>query len=106
MRSALRLSASVLLTALVCVAAFAQGSQTGGINGVVTDPQGAVVPGATVDIVNEKTGKSERRATTGGDGGYSATLLPPGTYRVEVTARNFKKVVVNGVEVRITETTR
>jgi hypothetical protein len=106
MRSALRLLASVLLAALVCAPAFAQGSQTGGINGVVTDPQGSVVPGATVDIVNEKTGKSERRMTTGGDGGYSATLLPPGLYRVEVTASNFKKVVVNGVEVRITETTR
>jgi hypothetical protein len=106
MRSALRLLISGLLVALVCAVAFAQGSQTGGITGVVTDPQGAVVPGATVDIVNEKTDKAERRASTNADGGYSATLLPPGTYRVEVTAKNFKKTVVTGVEVRITETAR
>jgi len=107
MRSALRVMAVVLLLAgLVAVPAFGQGSQTGGISGVVTDPQGAVVPGATVDVINEATGKSERRATTGEDGGYAVTLLPPGTYRVEVTAKSFKKTVVTGVSVRITELSR
>jgi hypothetical protein len=95
-----------LLIALCCVAALAQGSQTGAITGVVTDPQGAVVPGATVDVINEKTAKAERRTTTSADGGYSATLLSPGVYQIEVTARNFKKTVVTDVEVRITETTR
>lgn len=39
MRSVLRVLASGLLVALFCAAAFAQGSQTGGITGVVTDPQ-------------------------------------------------------------------
>ena len=106
MRSALRLLTSGLLIALLCAAAFAQGSQTGGLTGVITDPQGAVVPGASVQIVNEKTGKAERTTTTGADGAYAATLLPPGTYSVEVTAKNFKKTVVTSVEVRITETTR
>src|SRR2546423_3631657 len=106
MRSALRLLTSGLLVALLCAVVFAQGSQTGGITGTVTDPQGAVVPGATVDIVNEATGKAERRVTTGADGSYTATLLPPGKYRIEVTAKNFKKTVVTDAEVRITETTR
>nr|MDQ5837679.1 carboxypeptidase-like regulatory domain-containing protein [Acidobacteriota bacterium] len=106
MRSALRLLTSGLLIALLCAAAFAQGSQTGGLTGVITDPQGAVVPGASVQIVNEKTGKAERTTTTGADGAYAATLLTPGTYSVEVTAKNFKKTVVTSVEVRITETTR
>ncbi len=107
MRSVLRVMAGLLLVAgLIAVPAFGQGSQTGGITGVVTDPQGAVVPGATVDVINEATGKSERRATTGDDGGYTVTLLPPGTYRIEVTAKNFKKTVVTGVSVRITELSR
>jgi hypothetical protein len=92
--------------ALICVAALAQGSQTGGLTGIVTDPQGAVVPGATVDVISDTTGKSERRVTTGEDGSYTVTLLTPGTYRLEVTAKNFKKVVVTGVGVRITETAR
>jgi hypothetical protein len=106
MRSVLRVLTSGLLIALFCAAALAQGSQTGGLTGVVTDPQGAVVPGATVEAINEKTGKAERRTTTSADGGYSATLLPPGIYRIEVTAKSFKKTLVTDVEVRITETTR
>src|SRR5205085_10148434 len=44
MRNSLRILTSGLLLALWCATAFAQGSQTGGITGVVTDPQGAVVP--------------------------------------------------------------
>ena len=44
MRSVLRILTGSLLVALFCAAAYAQGSQTGGITGVVTDPQGAVVP--------------------------------------------------------------
>jgi hypothetical protein len=106
MRSVFRLLAGGLLVALLCASALAQGSQTGGITGVVTDPQGAVVPGATVDIISDATGRSERRVTTGDAGGYTVTLLPPGTYKIEVTAKNFKKTVVNDAVVRITETTR
>jgi hypothetical protein len=106
MRSVLRILTTGLFVALLCASALAQGSQTGAISGVVTDPQGAVVPGATVDVINDTTGKAERRVTTGADGGYTAALLPPGTYRLEVTASNFKKTAVTGVGVRITETSR
>ena len=106
MRSVLRVLTIGVLAAVCCTAALAQGAQTGGVTGVVTDPQGAVVPGATVDVINETTGKSERRVSTGEDGSYTVTLLPPGTYRLEVTAANFKKTAVSGVPVRITETAR
>ena len=76
MRSVLRFLASGLLTSLLfATIAFSQGSQTGGITGVVTDPQGAVVPGATVNVISDSTGKTERTTTTGADGGYAATLL-------------------------------
>src|SRR5207245_269360 len=47
-----------------------------------------------------------RTLTTGDDGGFAATLLPPGKYRLEVSAPNFKKANVAGLEVTITETTR
>jgi hypothetical protein len=73
---------------------------------VVNDAGGALVNGATVDVVNESTGKTERSAPTAGDGGYSFTLLSPGNYRLEITAPNFKKAVVSAVQVRIGETTR
>lgn len=107
MRSALRILSSGLLVGLLFVsAAFGQGSQTGAVTGVVTDPQGAVVPGATVDVISETSGRSERRVTTEADGGFTVTLLPVGLYRLEVSAASFKKTVVTGVSVRITETTR
>ena len=107
MRSVLRLLASGLILSFVFVAsAYSQGSQTGGITGVVTDQGGALVKGATVDVISETTGRSVRSVTVGDDGSFTATLLPPGNYRLEVTSVNFKKAVVAGVQVRITETTR
>src|SRR5215216_7075052 len=106
MRSQLRLAGAVILGLLCAISVFAQASQTGGITGVVTDSGGALVSGASVDIISESTGKSERTATTAGDGGYSVTLLKPGNYRVEISAPNFKKSVVAAVQVRIGETTR
>jgi len=106
MRSVLRLLASGLVIGLFCVIASAQAIQTGGIAGVVSDKAGALVASATVDVISEATAKSVRSMTTGGDGGFAVTLLPPGKYRLEISAPNFKKAVVAGVEVRITETTR
>ena len=106
MRSALRLLSGAILGLLCAVSVFAQASQTGGITGVISDAGGALITGASVDVINESTGKSERTATTAGDGGYSFTLLKPGTYRLEITAPNFKKAVVSAVQVRIGESTR
>ena len=100
------LASGLVVLLLFVVTAYSQGSQTGGITGVVSDPQAALVKGATVDIVDENTGRTVRTATTGEDGGFSVTLLPPGTYRLEVSAPNFKKIVVQGLRVSIAETTR
>ncbi len=106
MRSVLRLLASGLVLSFLFVAsAYSQGAQTGGISGDVTDQSGALVKGATVDVISADTGRSIRTVTVGDDGSFTATLLPPGTYNVEVTASNFKKAVVSGVKVNITETT-
>jgi hypothetical protein len=107
MRSVLRLLASGLILSFLFVAsAYSQGTQTGGITGVVTDQGGALVKGATVDLVSETTGRSVRTVTVGDDGDFTAALLPPGTYRLEVTSANFKKAVIAGVQVSIAQTTR
>ncbi|MGH8245927.1 MAG: carboxypeptidase regulatory-like domain-containing protein, partial [Gammaproteobacteria bacterium] len=55
---------------------------------------------------NTQTDTLVRTLATGSDGGYSVTLLPPGTYRIQVTATGFKQYRVNDVPVRINETTR
>ena len=64
---------------LSSVAAFAQGGTRGAITGTVTDSTGAVVPHATVAIINQNTGLTERTVTAGPEGNFSATLLPVGT---------------------------
>jgi hypothetical protein len=106
MRSVYRGLASGLVIVFLAVFGAGQAVQTGGLTGVVTDKNGAVVNGATVNVINESTGSVERTATTTDSGGFSVTLLPPGKYRIEISAPNFKKAVISGVDVRITETTR
>jgi hypothetical protein len=86
--------------------AFSQSALTGGLTGVITDPNGAFVSNVTVEITNERTGKVERSIQSEADGSYSATLLPLGTYSLRVAAANFKQSLIAGVQVRINETSR
>src|SRR5437660_11468337 len=74
-------------------------SVQGVITGTITDPTGAVVPGATVTITNVATNVSQS-TTTGGDGSYRFPLVPPGTYIVEVKAANFAVVRASGIVVQ------
>src|SRR6266853_376696 len=85
---------------------WAQGGATGAISGVVEDASEAVIPGAKVTVKNEATGEVVRQATTESSGLFTATLLPVGTYTVEVNAAGFPMTRFPGVVVRITETTR
>src|SRR5262245_60615899 len=107
MRTVIRLMAATLITFLSSAAlAFAQGAQTGGITGVVLDSSGATVQNAKVEIYNEVTDSVVRTLTTDADGSFTATLLPPGSYRLQVMAKGFKQYRAVAVPVRINETTR
>ena len=64
-------------------------SNTGSITGVVTDPNGAVVPNATVNIINQGTNE-KRTVTTESDGRYDVPSLPTGIYTIEVTGSGFQ----------------
>ncbi|HEY6969701.1 MAG TPA: TonB-dependent receptor, partial [Candidatus Angelobacter sp.] len=75
---------------------------TGTLRGTVTDPQGAVVPGATVTVTNPSTGVT-KTAKTGGDGAYRIQALPPGSYVITVAAQGFSKEVAKGIEVTVGE---
>jgi hypothetical protein len=66
-------------------------AQTASINGTVTDPSGAVVPGATVAAVNEDTNAS-RDTQTGNTGGYSISNLVPGKYDITIEKSGLKSV--------------
>src|SRR5262245_23408604 len=77
---------------------------TGGLEGTVADPQGAVVPQATLAVRNTAT-NATRTVTTGEDGHYRITQLLPGSYEVKASAKNFKSSVVSNVTVQVGRTT-
>ena len=60
--------------------AFGQGGATGAISGVVEDGSGAPVADADVQVINAATDALVRRLSSGSDGDFVITLLPPGTY--------------------------
>ncbi|MEK7215737.1 MAG: carboxypeptidase-like regulatory domain-containing protein, partial [Chloroflexota bacterium] len=68
--------------------------------GTVTDPPGAVVPGAEVKLTTEATGFS-RPATAGSDGVYNFAQVAPGTYKFEATAQGFKTHVREHLAIQV-----
>jgi len=93
---------AVLLIVALSTTTGAQTASTGALSGTVSDPSGAVVAEATVNITNEATG-DVRHQTTQKDGTFLASLLLSGTYRVEVVATGFKTLVRSNVPVFVTE---
>src|ERR1700735_3218589 len=85
-------------------AAYGQGVGTSGtISGTVTDPQGGVLPKASVVAVEIAQG-SQYSATADDTGGYRLTGLLTGTYRVTVKMDRFETQAMNGVVVNVGET--
>src|SRR5690349_8478776 len=71
---------------------------TGTLRGTVTDPQSAVVAGATVTAQNEAT-KVEDKTVTTSSGSYVFPNLLPGTYTVRVEAQGFSASTKTGIVV-------
>ena len=88
----------VLLICALPIAALAQ--MGGSIDGTVTDPNGAVVPKASVTATNVKTGVATTVETSGA-GIYAFPVLPPGPYTITVKQTGFKTIVREGIEVRL-----
>ncbi len=96
------LSLSVVLLMSGSIIAQSQAT-TGLIQGTVYDPNGAVIPGATVTVRNEGTG-FERSVTSNSDGFFTAPLLPLGRYTVTTRAQGFGNFVLENVQVTIGQT--
>lgn len=83
------LSSFVFILALSPRSAF--GDVNARIQGTITDPSGAVIPGVTVTVTNVATGVS-RKVTSSADGSFAAlNLLAPGVYNVTAEKSGFKK---------------
>jgi hypothetical protein len=89
-----------LLALALCAIPLSAQTFRGTILGTVSDPQGAVVPGAKVTVHNIDTGL-ERKTETSADGTYSIPELPVGTYTVTVTQSGFQTAVTSNVAVDV-----
>ncbi len=95
--NALRTIAVLLL--MICGGLSVQGQTVfGRISGTVKDANGGSIPNATVTITNLAT-NLVRTATTDGDGFYTATNLPAGSYSVAAVGKGFKKAEQSGISV-------
>src|ERR1035437_6515570 len=80
-------------------AALAQAGR-GGVNGLVTDPTGAIVAGAKVTLLNHATGVEQHSVTTAA-GLYSFVSLTPGVYQITATMQGFESVAQDNVKVNV-----
>jgi hypothetical protein len=94
----------VLLTMLLCAAAFGQSPNTASIVVTVVDPNDAVVPGVTVGVENSSTGEV-RQLVSGSEGTVVAAGLPAtGSYTIRVSKSGFTANDLSGLELRGGET--
>src|SRR5262245_3575101 len=91
--------ACLLLTLLVSASAQ---EFRGSITGKVTDPNGAIVPGATVTLKNLGT-NSENTITTNDEGSYTFPLVQPGKYSLSVVNQGFNTATRDDIEVRVAD---
>jgi len=83
---------------------WAQGTDTALLRGTVTDPSGAVIPGATVTMTNDATSVSDK-ATTDPAGRYIFNILKPASYTASVEASGFKTLVQPKIVLRVGQQT-
>ncbi|MCY4189628.1 MAG: carboxypeptidase-like regulatory domain-containing protein, partial [Bryobacterales bacterium] len=74
--------------------------QLSGLNGVVTDATGSVVPAAEVDIMNEANG-FQRSVVSNEVGRYTFVQLPPGSYTLSAFREGFAPVIIEGISLLV-----
>jgi Carboxypeptidase regulatory-like domain len=99
-----KLKATCTFLALFCCLTInpcaAQTAATGAVLGVVTDPSGGVVAGASVELLNSSTG-AKSSVATGTQGQYAFPGVSPGKYTITVSSSGFRKSTVTDVDVQV-----
>lgn len=97
----LRLLSAVVFTFSLTLTVMSSGQTgTSTVRGTITDPQGRVIPGAEITLTNPASG-NVRTATSTDSGSYNFDLIAPGDYRLEISAKGFKKQTVENVRALI-----
>ena len=90
---------TIAAVVLTCFAtAFSQ--DTASLTGTVTDPSGAAIPNAKVELKNAEHG-IDRKATSNGSGDFLFASLPIASYDLMVTAEGFKKYQAKGIVLQV-----
>jgi hypothetical protein len=103
MRSILLMLGSLAMLSVLAAAGKAQTS--GEITGLVTDPTGAALAGATVAVANKATG-AVRRTTTNNEGLYAFPSLLPGQYDLKVEQQGFKTALRDNITLEVQQAIR
>ncbi|MFZ4629909.1 MAG: carboxypeptidase-like regulatory domain-containing protein, partial [Blastocatellia bacterium] len=93
-----------LVWLLLAMVGWAQTHQ-GSIRGEVTDPTGQPLRGATIELVQEETGRT-RSSVTGERGEFTFSLLPPGPYRLVLEQRTTNRRYVSRVVLQVNQDLR
>lgn len=105
-RRAKRIIGWALATAVVASGAWAQSKTTAALSGVVTGPDGAALPGATVQISSPSLIGGARSDQTDAHGDYRFPEIAPGIYAVEVSLEGFRSTRIEGVTLAVGATAR
>jgi Carboxypeptidase regulatory-like domain/TonB dependent receptor len=92
---------SIFFISVFAAATYGQSSAT--LFGRIFDPEGAVVPGATITMANRATGE-EWMTQTDDEGNYQIAALPAGIYRIDVSAAGFQTQVVESAFIEVGRT--
>src|ERR1700679_918426 len=91
---------------ILCLVAHAPCQETRAtLTGLVLDPTGAVVPNASVKVVNSDNGATVI-VKSNGQGSYTAPFLEPGVYTISVQMDGFKSYQHTGVELQVEATVK
>jgi hypothetical protein len=94
----LRFQTSAIAFCLLFLSCYSQAQFRASLRGIVTDPQGAVVPGATVTLLNTQTNTS-MTSLSDDNGIYVFNGLPSAPFRITVTRDGFKQKVIEHVQI-------
>src|SRR5215472_553950 len=94
------LAVALCLFAFAPAVTFAQSANAGTVSGTVVDPSNAIVPGASINLVNTAT-LATRSTLSNKEGQYVFAFVDPGMYSVKVSKTGFKTTVVANQQVQV-----